>query len=188
MPTIEAVRSDVQGSLVLSPTFINGVIDYFMPVVLPQIADSLKAIPLPRIAGHTIHATDFWINGSNNNALTVSGSLVKLSTTAASRSPTTYLSMTDRQTIRAKTSTQSIDEPVLTVVNETVQIDVTGTSSDLEYRFRIDNGAWSVWKARSSINLERILGGAHTVDVCGRTVLMKQEVGCPSVDFDTYVQ
>ncbi|MCG8315250.1 MAG: hypothetical protein MI976_18725 [Pseudomonadales bacterium] len=191
LPTIQIIKSDEQGSLVLSPVFINGILQHFMPAILPTIAAELKAIPLPRIAGHSIHPEAFWVAGEGQNNLSLAGSLVKLSTTEAATAPDTLLDFSSNgsaaATAAAPLSTQSTE---LSVTNGTVNIGVSGsnpTGLPLEYRYRVDGGAWSVWKPRSNIQLQYLLGGDHRVEVCSRTVLMKQEVDCPSVSFTTSV-
>lgn len=190
LPTIEIIKSDEQGSLVLSPFFIQGILDHFMPVVLPKIAAELKSVPLPRIAGHSIHPEAFWVSGSGDNNLSLAGSLVKLSTTANAPAPDTILAFSGTASVSAApaVSAQATD---LTIVNGNVVIGVSGsnpTSEPLEYRYRVDNGAWSVWKPRSSIQLQNLLGGEHVVEVCARTVVLKQDIDCPTVAFTTTVQ
>ncbi|MCG8672964.1 MAG: hypothetical protein MI867_26455, partial [Pseudomonadales bacterium] len=186
---VEIISSDERGSLVLSPIFINGILDHFLPAVLPKIAAELKSIPLPRIAGHSIHPTEFWVSGEGKNNLSLAGSLVKLSTTAAAPSPTTVLDFRNSASIAAAplVTAQATD---LTVTNGTVNIGVSGADANmqLEHRFRVDNGAWSVWKPRTSIQLQRLLGGNHVVEVCARTIVLKQEVDCPTVSFTTSAQ
>lgn len=190
LPDIEIIKSDEQGSLVLSPVFINGILDHFMPVILPKVAARLKSVPLPRIAGHSIHPVDFWVSGEGQNNLSLAGSLVKLSTTAAATAPDTILDFANTASVAAapRAGAQSTE---LSVTNGTVIIGVSGnnpTNQPLEYRYRVDNGPWSVWKPRSSIQLQRLLGGEHEVEVCARTVVLKQDIDCPTVSFTTAVQ
>ena len=78
----------------------------------------------------------------------------------------------------------------VSVENAEVTIDIDGLNPNpdlglLEYRYRLDNGGWSVWKRRKSIHLERLLAGRHQVEICSRTVLLKREVSCPVVEFET---
>ena len=191
LPTIEIIKSDEQGSLVLSPFFINGILDHFMPVVLPKIAAELKSVPLPRIAGHSIHPRAFWVSGEGKNNLSLAGDLVKLSTTANAPAPDTILRFSGATTRSVAPAAVSAQSTELSVVNGEVTIGVSGSnpsSEPLEYRYRVDNGAWSVWKPRSRIQLQRLLGGEHVVEVCARTVLLKQDIDCPTVSFTTAVQ
>lgn len=189
LPTIEIIKSDEQGSLVLSPVFINGILDHFMPVLLPKIAAELKSVPLPRIAGHSIHPRAFWVSGEGANNLSLAGNLVKLSTTEAAPAPNTILRFAGATVASAPLATAQATE--LSVVNGSVRIAVSGsnpTSEPLEYRFRVDNGPWSVWKPRKTIELQRLLGGDHEVEVCARTLVLKQDIDCPTVSFTTAVQ
>lgn len=193
LPTITVLESENAGWIQLTPGFINGILDRFMPVILPKVTDRLKAIPLPRIAGHSIHPEDFWISGTGKNNLSLAGSLVKLSDTAAAPAPTTILGFSSRSNTVSRTKAVRAGDVVaqateLVVENGAVQISVRGNNPStgaLEYRYQVDNGPWSVWKQRSSIQLQQLLGGDHNVTVCSRTVLMKQEQDCPSVSFTT---
>lgn len=205
LPTIEVLATEYQGLIPLTPRFMNGIIERFMPLVMPKIAEKLKAIPLPRIAGHSIHPEDFWISGTGKNNLSLAGSLVKLSTTEGAPQPTTILAfasgtqVVDASSAATATSTKvkaaaaTIEQSAITVENGKVTVNVSGNNPSaslgaLESRFRVDNGPWSVWKSRSKIELANLLGGDHSIEVCSRTVLLKQEQGCPAVSFTTQVQ
>lgn len=205
LPTIEVLHTEYQGLIPLTPRFMNGIIERFMPLVLPKIADRLKAIPLPRIAGHYIHPKDFWISGEGKNNLSLAGGLVKISTTEAAPRPRTMLAFSSgTQTVPGTTATTTsssmvkaaattISQSALTIENGRVTINVSGNNPSaslgaLESRYRVDNGPWSIWKPRSRIEMTNLLGGDHVVEVCSRTVLMKQEQGCPTVSFTTAVQ
>lgn len=204
LPTIEVLTTEYQGLIPLTPRFMNGIIERFMPLVLPKIADRLKAVPLPRIAGHYIHPKEFWISGESGNNLSFAGGLVKVSTTEAAPRPRTLLSFSGGSqtvpgtTAGATTSTvkaaaATISQEAITVANGRVTINVSGNNPSvsfgaLEYRYRVDNGPWSIWKPRNRIEMANLLGGDHVVEVCSRTVLMKQEQGCPTVNFTTAVQ
>lgn len=203
LPTIEVLRTEYQGLIPLTPRFMNGIIERFMPLVLPKIADRLKAVPLPRIAGHYIHPEQFWISGEGKNNLSFAGSLVKLSTTAAAPAPRTLLAFSSgKQTVpgttatttsRVTTKATTLTQSAITVNNGVVTVNVSGNNPSaalgaLESRYRVDNGPWSIWKPRTRIQLSNLLGGDHVIEVCSRTVLMKQEQGCPTVSFTTAVQ
>ncbi len=191
LPNIEVIASSNSGLIQLTPAFMNKVLGYFMPVIMPKVAEKLKAIPLPRIAGYSIHPEDFWITGSGNNNLALAGSLVKLTTTDAAPAPSTILAFSNTASRTTASSTATTSSTELSVNNGEVTIGISGVNpgtDTLEYRFRVDGGAWSVWKPRTSLSLSRLLGGSHTVQVCSRTVILKQEQDCPSVSFNTAVQ
>lgn len=204
LPTIEVLQTQYKGLIPLTPRFMNGIIERFMPLVLPKIADRLKAVPLPRIAGHSIHPTDFWISGTGKNNLSLAGSLVKLTTTQAAPSPKTLLAFSSgSQTLPATTAATTtskvtkaattLSQSAITIANGKVTVNVSGNNPSaslgkLESRYRVDNGPWSVWKQRGKLELANLLGGDHVVEVCSRTVLLKQEQGCPTVSFTTQVQ
>lgn len=196
LPTIFISKTDNTGMILIPPSFINGTLDYFMPVVLPQLAAKLKAIPLPRIYNHTLRMNKFWIAGANSNSLSVAGDLVPISVTAAAPAPTTFVDYSTKDvTVTQETvsGNGTVSSRAVTVANGEVTIDVDGLNPSqtiglLEHRYRVDNGPWSVWKPRKSIRLTRLLAGTHTVEVCARTALLKREQGCPVVTFQTYVE
>lgn len=203
LPTINVSATEYKGLIPLTPRFINGILERFMPLVLPRIAEQLKAIPLPKIAGYGLYPTEFWISGTGKNNLSLAGRLVKVSTTQAAPAPTSLLafvpgtqvvsaSTATTTTARAVTASTTVAQPAITVENGTVTVNVDGQNPSLlvgglEYRFRVDGGPWSIWKARSKIELTNLLGGDHSVEVCSRTALLKQEQGCPTVAFTTAV-
>lgn len=188
LPTIEILESKEKGSLVLSPVFINGVLDHVLPAVMPKIAAELKSVPLPRIAGHSIRPEQFWVSGSGKNNLSVAGSLIPLKTTETATPADTNIDFSAPGTLSATVVSNTTKSNVENA-NVTVSINgVNPTSEPLEYRYRVDNGAWSVWKERNAINLYRMLGGDHTIEVCSRTIFLKQEVECPTLNFNTRVK
>ena len=195
LPTIFITKTDASAMLLLPPSFINASLDYFMPAVMPRLAEQLKVVPLPRIYNHSIFMEQFWVAGSGNNSLSLAGSLVPYNVTAAAPVPGTRV---DYATANAKVTQDSvsangaISSVTATVVNSEVTIDVDGVNPDpakgnLEYRYRVDGGGWSVWKQREQIHLRRMLGGNHRVEVCARTPLLKQDSSCPVVQFATAV-
>ncbi len=196
LPTIFISKTESNAMLLIPPAFINGTLDYFMPAVMPRLAEKLKVVPLPRIYNHTLHMRDFWIAGSGNNSLSLAGDLIPLATTAAATAPTTLVDYTTQNiTVNQESvsSTGVVTSNAVTVNNGEVTIDVDGINPNpslglLEHRYRVDGGGWSVWKHRETIHLSRLLAGDHTVEVCARTVLLKREQGCPVVQFTTSVQ
>lgn len=196
MPTIFISKTDSTGMLLIPPAFINGTLDYFMPAVLPRLAAKLKAVPLPRIYNHTLHMNKFWIAGENSNSLSVVGDLIPIAVTEAAPAPSTIVDYTtatvtvNQEIINANGTVVS---QAVSVANGEVTIDVDGVNPShtlglLEHRYRVDGGAWSIWKPRDTIRLSRLLAGPHTVEICARTALLKREQGCPVVTFETYVE
>lgn len=53
----------------------------------------------------------------------------------------------------------------------------------LEYRYRVNDGRWSIWKEREAISLQRMLSGQHCIEVCSRTHLLKESETCATTDF-----
>lgn len=196
LPTIFISKTESDAMLLIPPAFINGTLDYFMPAVMPRLAEKLKVVPLPRIYNHTLYMRDFWIAGSGNNSLSLAGDLVPLAETAAAPAPTTVVDYTTQNiTVNQESvsATGVVTSNAVTVNNGEVTIDVDGINPNptlglLEHRYRVDGGGWSVWKHRETIHLSRLLAGTHNVEVCARTVLLKREQGCPVVQFTTSVQ
>ena len=196
LPTINVLATDSSGMILLPPSFINKTLDYFMPAVLPRLAEELKVIPLPRIYNHSLYMREFWIAGSGNNSLSLAGDLVPYTVTASAPEPATVLDYEARDIDvqrDAMTNTGTVETSSVTINNGEVTVDVDGINPEpvrgaLEYRYRVDGGGWSVWKRRDEIRLSRLLAGEHQVEVCSRTVLLKREVACPEVAFSTAVQ
>lgn len=196
MPTIFISKTDNTGMLLIPPSFINGTLDYFMPAVLPRLAAKLKAVPLPRIYNHTLHMNKFWTAGVNSNSLALVGNLIPVSTTAAAPAPSTSVDYTtETVTVNQEyvNASGTVTSKAVTVANGEVYIDVDGVNPSanfglLEHRYRVDGGAWSIWKHRETIHLTRLLAGPHSIEICARTALLKREQGCPVVTFTTSVQ
>ena len=196
LPTLFIKATDESGMIRLTPEFINATLDYFMPLVMPEIAGHLKVVPLPRIYEHTLLMRDFWVGGENNNSLALAGDLIPVAVTAAAAAPSTDIARVDSEDVAVQVtginSTGQTTSDVLLVNNGEVTIDVGGLNpdanlGDLEHRYRVDGGAWSIWKQRETITLKRLLAGDHSVEICSRSPLLKEEVSCPVVNFSTTV-
>lgn len=196
LPTIFISKTDNTGMILIPPAFINGTLDYFMPAVLPRLAAKLKAVPLPRIYNHTLHMNKFWNAGENSNSLSLVGDLIPISVTEAAPAPSTVVDYTtatvtvNQENVNAN---GTVTSQAVTVANGEVTIDVDGVNPSqgfglLEHRYRVDGGAWSIWKHRDTIHLTRLLAGSHSVEICARTALLKREQGCPVVTFETSVE
>lgn len=196
LPTLHVLATDNSGLILIPPSFINQTLDYFMPAVLPRLAEELKVIPLPRIYNHSLYMREFWIAGPGNNSLSLAGDLVPYNVTATAPEPSTmtdYSARSIRVERERMDSSGMIRSDSVQVANGEVTVNVDGINpepgrGELEYRYRVDGGGWSVWKPRSRIHLSRLLAGEHEVEVCSRTVLLKRDGSCPTVRFDTSVE
>ncbi|WP_370291770.1 hypothetical protein [Thalassolituus sp.] len=193
-PEIYVSEVDESGIIRLMPGFINSTIDYFMPWIMPEVAKSLKVVPLPRIYNHTLYMRDFWVAGTNS--LSLAGDLIPVSVTASASVPATTVQEVSKRSVDVAISTYDdtgeMVEGVVSVANGEVTIDVDGLNpnsdlGNLEYRYRVDGGSWSIWKQRDTIRIRRLLAGDHEVEICSRTPLLKREVSCPVVNFTTTV-
>ena len=196
LPTLFITATDQSGMIRLTPEFINSTLDYFMPLVMPSIAENLKVVPLPRIYEHTLLMRDFWVAGSGNNTLALAGDLIPVAVTAAASAPSTTVNRMDSEDVAVQVTGLDANgettSAVVLVSNSDVTIDIGGLNpnadlGDLEHRYRVDGGAWSIWKKRDEIHLRRLLAGDHSVEVCSRSPLLKREESCPVVNFTTEV-
>lgn len=180
LPDIDIVEVDNYGIIPISPLFIEKIIDYVMPIILPTLSTNLDSVMLPTIGGYRIHADELWVSGSGSTGFSVAGSMIEIAVSEASSTPSSLLAL----------STNTVVD-VVSVENAEADIEISegnnGTSEPLEYRYRADGGGWSNWKQRDSIKMRRMMGGRHEVEICSRTVLMKQEVNCPVIEFNTSV-
>lgn len=194
-PSITVQKVSNAGLIKLSPAFMNGMLEHFMPRILPVISTQLKSIPLTQIGSVGFYAKDFWIAGAGKNNLSIAGDLVQNTSTAAALEPKTSLSFTSaKQVITPGSTVQGNNSTgtAVTVQNGEAHIGVSGQNPNpllggLQYRYSVDNGPWSVWKARTRIDVTQLLAGSHSIKVCSRTVLLKQETNCPVVQFETLV-
>lgn len=197
LPEIQVIGQEVYGSILLPLGFVNSSINYLMPLALPTIAERLKTIALPRIYQHTVNMNDFWVAGSGNNSLALAGSLIPLSVMEAAAAPTTTIDQVVTENVVVAVESDTADGIVvvnenINVVNGEATIDLaalTDTESNrgTEYRYRVDNGAWSIWKGRDRVKLRNLLAGSHEIQICARNRYMKTESACPVVEFDTRV-
>lgn len=75
------------------------------------------------------------------------------------------------------------------VIGEEASIAIQGENptpeqGPVQYRYRLDNGAWSVWKPRTSIALYKMDLGLHTLEICARTALLVEAKACQTVKLD----
>lgn len=178
LPIIEVKAFDNWGAIQLSDGFINNAIEYFLPVFMPRLADSMEGVPLPTIGGFGILPQEIWVAGEGNNNLAFAGNLIKVETTENATEPDT----------NAELGVSSSALTGVDIVNGDVTIYVSGTNptlQPLQYRYRLDGGPWSIWKEREQIQLQRLLGGNHVVEVCSRTVELKEDSECAVVEFET---
>lgn len=99
----------------------------------------------------------------------------------------------ENKSFRAPSASKVLSgEQVISTSDETIKIgesasiglrgeNPTPEKGDLEYRYRIDNGTWSSWKTRESINLYKMDLGLHTLEVCARTAMMVEAKDCQIV-------
>ncbi len=198
LPHFRILSQDVTGSIVLPVGFINNSMKFILPMVMPTIAERLKTVPLPRIYQHTVNMNDFWVSGSAANNLALAGDLVPVGVTEAAEPPVTEIDEVTTGDVVVEvesdnTSGLIVINDYITVLNGEVTIDVNtlnggGSYLDsLEYRYRLDNGAWSIWKHRDEIKLGYLLAGPHAIEICARNAALKIEIACPIVEFDTSV-
>lgn len=128
------------------------------------------------------------------------------SSTAAQVQPASNQESTSVQAISAQATSAQTTTPVaprtLSVPSQGVVIDplntgviqIGGSASiglsgenptpekgPLEYRYRVNDGAWSLWKPRSSIDFYNMSLGLHNLEVCARTAMLVEAKDCQTV-------
>ncbi|WP_290577814.1 hypothetical protein [Ketobacter sp.] len=198
VPVIEVTQTDASGLLPLPPGFINSIVEFAVPLALPMLGDALQAIPLPSILGHVLFMEQFWVDNSGNgqnHTLALAGRLIHEETALNAAAPTTYIgTVTYSQTT---VEMESVNNGTVTVTsidleNGAVDIAISGNNPNpefggLQYRYQVDGGSWSAWMERTNVVVDSFLAGDHTVKVCARSSLMKEEAEetCPVVSFTT---
>lgn len=194
MPLIDITGTEASGLLPIPASFINSTVQFVMPVVLPIIANQLQVIPLPSIFEHTLFMEQFWVvGGEGNNTLAIAGKLIPRSLTLAADDPTTNIDAVDykQSTIELQSEVNgTIITEILTLNNGEVTISISGNNpnpeyGELQYRYRVDGAGWSGWKERSEVTVTNLLTGDHSVEICARSALMREEANCPVVSFTT---
>ena len=197
IPVIEVTATDSSGILPIPGSFITSTVENVMPLVLPLLANQLQVIPLPSIFDHTLFMEEFWVEGGsgNNNTLALAGKLIPITLAQNATAPTT--SVDNIEYLQTTVEVESVSDGVvttsiITLDNGALNISVSGTNpnpeyGNLQYKYRIDGGGWSAWKERSSVEVDNFLAGDHSVEICSRSGLMKEETDCPVVEFTTTV-
>ena len=198
VPVIEVTEASASGLLPIPPGFINSIVKFAVPLALPMLGDALQTIPLPSILGHVLFMEQFWVDSSGNgenHTLALAGRLIHEETALNAAPPTTFIdSVTYSQTTVEMESVSGGTVTVTTIglENGAVDIAISGNNPNpefggLQFRYQVDGGGWSAWKERTNIMLDSFLAGDHTVKVCARSSLMKEEAEetCPVVSFTT---
>ncbi len=172
------------GFIQLSPTFLNSMVKFFMPLAMPTVGAALDSVPTPTIAGFGIKADEFWADGTGNTHLAMAGTMVKVEDTQAAPAPDTSVTLVSNEAADELITSENV-----TIQNGIVTLNFSGinpSTGSLEYRYRLDNSAiWSNWSTRTSVTVENLLGGAHVAEVCARTVLLKKDPTCAKANFVT---
>ncbi|MCG8314585.1 MAG: hypothetical protein MI976_15355 [Pseudomonadales bacterium] len=184
LPTIKVLDIDNTGFIRLSEGFTNTLIQYLVPIVVPPVAKALRSVPLPEIAGYGLRPEQIWSPEPLKTHLAFAGSLVKNEDTALAPNPDTVVELIGNVVTWVFNNTE------INILNGTVTVNIDGVNPNesigsLQYRFRLDDGDWSEWAERDRITLERLLGGAHTLEVCSRSALLKEDPDCAVQTFET---
>lgn len=175
LPVIEVLSVTETGLINLSASYIEELINSFVPVALPEITQAIESVPIPSFEGYSIFLKDIWAADAELAYVALAGDLIKVATTEAAAAPSTYAAVGVSSAAQAEVSDGR---------SVTIYLDGDNpTDQPLQYRYRLNGGQWSIWKARESIALQKLLGGDHQVDVCSRTHLLKQDPECTSVEF-----
>lgn len=174
VPEIKVVDIQNKGIIKLSEKFINNGIKFLTPIGLPPLAKLISNIPIPTAAGYGIYPEEVW--APDDGHLALAGSFVYLRAAEETPEPDTSVEVL---------SASDEDTQLLNVVNNTVIINFEGTNDATQYRYRLDGGWWSTWQRRDTIQLRRLLGGQHTIEVCSRTRFLRADPTCAEQTFNT---
>lgn len=198
VPQIELTKVDASGILPIPPGVINSIVEFAVPMALPLLGDALQAIPLPKILGHVLFMEQFWVENSGsgeNHTLALAGRLIPEEIALNAVAPKTYVDSTTFSQTTVKV--ESVNNGTVTTTNidlENGKVDIAihGDNPNpefggLQFRFQVDGAGWSSWQERTNVVVDNLLAGHHSVKVCARSSLLKEEAvdTCPVVEFDT---
>lgn len=196
IPEIEITNTEIGGLLPIPAGFINSTVEFIMPIVMPLVANQLQVIPLPSIFDHTLFMEQFWVVGGegNNNTLALAGKLIPVDLVETAEAPITSIDNVEYSQTTVEMESVSAGGVVttssVTLDNGAVNISISAVNPNPEYgnvqfRYRVDGGGWGAWKERTHVELDNFLAGSHSVEICSRSGLMKEETDCPIVEFTT---
>lgn len=182
LPFIKVRSVTNLGTTTFNEATVQALVDWIMPQLLPKLANAIGTVPVPSYAGYGLKLKEMWVADTPKSYLAIAGDLVKVATTAAATPPLTIASLNDPE----RSSIAAWINVGTALSGDEVRLYVSGenpTDQPLEYRYRLDQGDWSLWKEREQIVLRRVLSGDHTVEVCSRTYLLKENTACDEVLF-----
>ena len=183
LPEINILHIDDDGVIRYSEWFARRVVDYLVPLAIPQVARLLQSVPLPSIAGYGMRPEQIWSPEPMKTHIAFAGSLVK--TGATTLSPDTLLEVV------GDVVNLVVSDTKINIENGRVTLffDADSPSTGyVQYRFRTDYDEWSMWSEQDQVTLERLLGGEHTVEVCSRSGDLVEDSSCETTTFVTAAQ
>jgi len=158
---------------------LNSVSSILKPLLVPNLTQSLNNIPVPSLYGYNIDLVDKYASNANKAHLTLTGDITPIALTTLAMAPTTYGYVQE--------APQGAYSPTAEVnTDTTITLNFSGdnpTDHPLKYRYKIDNGNWSVWTSDEALTLYNIPSGTHTATICSRTYQMKVDPNCTEVSF-----
>ncbi len=151
-----------------SPEELASLFPTLLDLALPQLSGGLSSIALPELGGLKLNVTGITAV-DNDNFLAIFANLAP--------------AMFAPRTVDTKVELARVDEPANAVMRDIKQWDshrppsvtlaLSGTESNLEYSYRVDDGSWSAWSASQRQTLTKRafwLPGVHKVQVRSRVI------------------
>lgn len=151
---------------------VEDIVNLLLPAILPDLTSSLNGLPLPDLAGYSINIIETEATDTQKAHLLLAGDMISVARTEAATAPDTSVSLA-----MTANDTDS-DAPIVLMLSGE-----NPTDQPLQYRYKIDEGNWSVWSRKETATLNNLTEGAHTATVCARTFEMKVDPSCAEVSF-----
>lgn len=175
-PKTEVVLSQLSAQFAWANLFINELIDLSVAQLVEDLLPSVATIPIPSVEGFGLSVVDIWKTDTNSH-LVIAANLELGTPAAEPAADTVLLGLTGDVMMEAveQKPTGHLGRITLPVGGH------NPSPGKLEFRYRVDNGRWSIWRERNAITIENLLTGQHQIEVCARTARGGEDKTCPIV-------
>jgi hypothetical protein len=178
-PRIKVNSTSLTGVLVFGQPLIEGLLNLSMTQIMPDVFQSLASLPLPAMDGFSLSVVEIW--AADNASHIAIGANMNIGLPLPGPAPDTYLMGSTGEVMM---EAPEIMQPRGELGKLTLQVGGANPTSDkLSFRYRLDNGHWSIWKSRDKITVENLLTGKHILEVCSRTISQIEDPICPIMTF-----
>ncbi len=179
-PRIKVNSTSLTGILVFGKPLIEGLLNLSMTQIMPDIFQSLASLPLPAMEAFSLSVVDIW--AADNASHIAIGTNMNIGLPLPGPAPDTYLMGTTGEVMM---EAPEVMKPKGELGKITILVGGENpTPGQLSFRYRVDNGLWSIWKPRDKITVENLLTGAHSLEVCSRTINKVEDPICPIMKID----